>query len=320
MSHLKKVIVMDNLNLQMFYHLDDLRVEAGISINDFCEGVVDRRTYSRYINGETNVSLKNITLFYEKLGYSQIEFYNSFYWGENSTYAKVVKLDHALSRKDFDAAREYFKELENVEMHGKRTKDFYQFCIISYNFLTRKDLPEQTIEKLSKLINYPACFSKSRFNYVDIASIVLLSKLEFKKKEYRGLEFMYSLLFNRKMMYLTSETRKVLPSIFDNVSMMYGVLKEIEKALEVSEEGIRYCLFEHTTFALENLYYYSGLCYHKLGNPKLRDDRIMKSMMVMISMGYYSYFNKMIEVMKRDFGFDPRELFLHKKIETDMFE
>ena len=79
---------MKTYNQRLFFHLDDLRNDYGLSIKDFCEGVCDRRQYSRYQNARHIISHKNVIKFYEKLGYEVFGELDDYKNGHKRFYLK----------------------------------------------------------------------------------------------------------------------------------------------------------------------------------------------------------------------------------------
>ncbi len=300
---------MTDSNQNLFYHLDDLRIDSGISIADFCDGICDRRQYSRYKNGTQEVSLKNITKFYEKLGFSQIEFYYSFYNSEASDYQKVLRLFYSLMDQDYKKAKDLIIALEKTGIQGERSQRFFDYCILLMNYETKKVSSSHTYELMQRLIDYPNCLSKTHFDFIDMSALRIISKIEFETKTYTALEFLYNSLLDMKFIYVSSEDRNILSSIYSNVARQYGMLDELEKVLAITDLGIKFCISINSMVQLEHLYYYKSLAHYKMGN---HDDAFIcarKSLAIVYAKNNKERLNQFTNVMTKDFGFDASKLF-----------
>ncbi len=300
---------MKKYNQRLFYHLDDLRSDYGMSIKDFCDGVCDRRQYSRYQNSRHIISHKNVIKFYEKLGLSEIEFYYSFYNSDLSEYSELNKLYYDLINRDLKQAGKRIKELRDVEFVSQRTVDFYSFQVYYYQFLRKEVTEAHTIEKLKNLINYDQCLEKKYFNFIDVASLRLIMNIEMSVNNTRTLEFLYDVLLKSEYIYVTSETRNVLPSIYASVARQYGMLDNLNKVLEVSNNGIKYCIQINNMHLLNNLYYYKALSLYKLGNQDSAFIYARKALSVLDIKNDNETLYKLKAVIDKDFGFDSVELF-----------
>jgi hypothetical protein len=158
-------------------------------------------------------------------------------------------------------AKKNLLDLEDFEFSDGQTKQFYEYCVIYFNYLSKKDYIDNTYSKLSKLIDYPNCLTRSSFSFVEISTIRLLSEIEFQKNSYQALNFLYTHLIKNENVYLFSDKRDIMPSIYANVSRLFGMAGELEKSNKIAELGIKYCIKHESSFLLNSLYYYSSL-YH----------------------------------------------------------
>lgn len=302
-------LMMKDLNRRLFYHLDDLREDAGITINDFCEGVCDRRQYSRYKNGRHEISLKNISKFYRKLGFSEIEFYYSFYSSDLSEYPKLNKLYFYLTDLKLKEAKKLINELRDVELSGGRTIRYFNFLVLYFNLLDKRVTKAHSLELFKKLIDYDNCVRKRYFDFVDIISLRQIMIIEMKSKERKTLDFMYNLLTMGKFIYVTSESRNVMPSIYASVAKHFGILGELNKVMEISTMGIDYCIEINNMHLLYNLYYFKGLALYKTGLIDESYEFSCKALSVLYVMNDHKTFEFLKGLIDKDYGFDSIELF-----------
>ena len=306
---------MKDLNRRLFYHLDDLREDAGISIIEFCEGICDRRQYTRYKNGIHEVSLKNISRFYRKLGLAEIEFYNSFYFSDLSEYPRLNKLYFCLINRELKEARKYINELREIEFVGVRTKRYFQFEIIYYDYLDKQVSHAHTLELLKRLINYDNCINKKYFDFIDIASLRLIMITEMKAGLRKTLDVLKRLIMEEKFIYITSETRNIMPSIYVSVVRELGMERRYDEALEVCKKALQYSIGIRSTHLLEDIYYYLFLIYKNRRQEDTAYVYARKAIEVLDVTDNYAKLQKVKSLIDNDLEFDSVELF--RNIEFD---
>lgn len=300
---------MNELNRRLFYHLDDLRDDAGISINDFCEGVCDRRQYSRYKNGRHEITLKNISKFYRKLGFSEIEFYYSFYNSDLSEFPKLNKVYYALVDRKLEKAKDLIKELRDVTFLGERTQRYFEFLVIYYDYLDKQVSTAHTLELLKRLINYDVCITKRFYEFLDIASLRIIMLIEMNMKERQTLDLLYGLLVNDNYVYVTSETRNILPSIYASVSRMYGMIHEFDNVLEITELGIEYSISINSMHLLDNLYYFQSLALYRTNQKEKAYLQARRALEVWDIKRDANEFTQLKELIDKDFDINSMEFF-----------
>lgn len=299
---------MSELNKQLFYHIDMLREEYMISINDFCLDICDRRQYSRYLNGTQKISLTNITRFYEKLDMSQIEFYHSFYGSTNSEFQKVNILYNRLINNKLDEAKQIIFQLETHEFYGVQSRKFYEYCLIFYNDKIKKEYPMNTLQKFIDLVDYPSCMEKKHLNFLDIAALRQITILKFEINDLKPLNFLYEMLKADKHLFLTAETRYILPSLYGTVANYFGRLGDLEKCKEISSLGIDYCVRTETSFLLHNLYYYKSLALYQLGHKEDAYHLAKKSLSTLYITNKMEEHKTRQEIMAKDYNISIPEL------------
>ncbi|MCF7926117.1 MAG: hypothetical protein K9L74_00885 [Candidatus Izimaplasma sp.] len=136
--------------------------------------------------------------------------------------------------------------------------------------------------KASKLIDYPNCLNRTMFDFVDIMGLKLIAELEIKDEKEDALNKLIRILENRNTIYINSETRHILPTLYASVAILLGRLDKYEKSLGVAEEGIKLSLHYNDHSALAHLYYMKGVSLKRVGTATESKKYLGKAIIVAI--------------------------------------
>lgn len=299
---------MSQMNQKISYHIDELRRQSSMKIPDFCDDICSERQYSRYMNGSNLMPQDKLIAFCDKLGLSPHEFYHSYYSHDSEDYKLSSTLFYSLVRKDYKNVQEQIDLLFDHQFINNQAEELFNYCLIRYQHETRSITRYYALDKYSGIIDYPNCLEKKLFNMIDIVCLLSIAFIEYDTKKYNSLEFLTNLLLQGGLIYISSNTKDVLPSIYAAVSRLYGMLKDNEKELEISNKGIEYSLSINNNAALEQLYYYNSLAHYRLGSKDKAFDSARNCLITILSKKNYGYFEYMIDLMHKDFNIDPYTL------------
>jgi hypothetical protein len=299
---------MKNLFQQYAQHIADLRRQANIKVTDFCNGICDDRTYRRYLSGDLMMTQPKLSALCVKLGISTAEFDRSFNRSDLEETQIVYKLLRSIQTNDFETVKKLLVSLDTKDFNSSRNKEFYEFCIIQYNSQTKKVNPHHAYDLFTSLIDYPTCLNKSIFDLIDILAIQQIAVLEVQWNETKALDVLSDLLFQREKIFITSDERYFLPSIYAYVANVLGRLKRIRESLEISQKGIAYSIEHSDMYVLQHLYYYESLALFTLDSTEASKHAATKSLLTAMIRNDNPFIQRMMTFMKKDFGFDPMEL------------
>lgn len=293
---------MNDLFIKYAYHIDNLREDAGIKINDFCDGVCEPRTYRMYISGQRIMSQKMLNGFCRKLKLTPRDFYSSFNVNDSEEYKSMEKVYNYLSARQYEPARKILIMYDNIKFTNYRAELLYEYLVIRYNQLTESITKAEALSRYSKLINYPKCLEKTIFNNQETISITAISELENDFKENKAITFLNEFL-SSPTLKLSSHTHKnVLPSIYAQVAYINGLNENYEEVIKVGKRGIAYILSNSVLRELDKLYYYVFFSMYELKHEET--DEYCKKF---IAATYTKYGNKdhtkrVMDMLKRDHG------------------
>lgn len=308
---------MKQSNLYM-YHLDNLRRSRKFTVESFCEGICSDRQYRRLLSGDQNISDQKIYEFCNKLGISTKDFYYSANEKDRYEYSKVVRLYTYLQKNDLQMFFQEFKKVKEERLVNNQNKRFLNYCLIKYQHMSNKISDRQCVEELSVVCNYPKNKVFESFDFVDIISIALIAEIEVKHNKEEALSLLSRILSSGQLIYISSESRHILPNVYATVSILLSRLKKYEEAFQLSKSGVRYSINQSNFSTLTHLYYVQFYTSLKMGKIKQAEHFAVKSLANSISRGDKTEYDTTVQLIKKNLGIDPLSLF--RTYETDVFK
>jgi len=247
-----------------FFHLDELREENKMSIDDFIENICSLRQYWRYKNGENLCPQEKFSKLLEKLNLSLSEFENYVFNKSISEYPVVQDLYRFIFNGNEKQAKHIINKYIDHHFTSYETKTFFNTCVILFDNTFAKHSDSYKLENYSKYIDYPKCINRNHITFTDIVILQKIAELEIKNQKRDSLDFLKETLLQGKM-YLSGNSRYYLPSVYVKTAKLYGVVAEYSDTLEICKHGINYSLKNNDVSALPNLYYLSCMAKFKLG-------------------------------------------------------
>lgn len=249
-----KGVVILNQSQRYAIHLDNLRRKNNITVENLCNNIVDPRNYRRYINGERTLTNSKIEEFCNCFKISITDFYYSASEQDKYEFALVNDLYKLIQNKNY---LQFYKDAKLIKISrfiDVQNKRFYKFCFIKVEFQTKKASPKDLLIRLYEMANYPKCLKKKAYDFVDLVSLQLIAELETEFGETNALERLIQILEYGDMIYLSSDSSTVIPSIYANVSLFLTRLKRFEDSDCIASAGVDYSIRYSNNSALSHLY------------------------------------------------------------------
>lgn len=294
-------------------HLNNLRKKYHLTVELFCHGICDARSYRRYLSGERVLPPEMIFQFCDKLHISINEFFYSFLQNDKEEYQSINKLYHLAQRNKIEEFFEEAKKLDPYQFSSEMNQKYYQYCVIHANFLGKRDTVAHILEQLSNLIDYPACLRNEAYNFVDILCLSLITSIEVQSKETKALTRLKAILNNPKLQYLSSDVTTLMPTIYASVSLYSYRLGDIQSSLDIAIAGIKHANNIHNNSQHYYLHYMASYCYYKLGDKEKADIHALKCLYSTIlseQPHLIEYYQKML---MKDYDYDVFDLSLEYK-------
>ncbi len=296
-------------SLLQSYHLDNIRIKRGMTVEQLTEGICTDRQYRRYVSGDSVLRLDMLNKFCDKLNIGINDFFYSLVQKDHLVYTDLVAAYRALNNNQFDLCIDILKKI-NVDLLDLSNKNFYDFIYLKLQHV-KKELSD--INVMSKLIEsniYDNLFKTEIYDFIDILYIDLISQIEVKTKKKDAFNLLVKLLNAPEDMYISTENKFLLPPIFANTSIILGRLNEIDESLAVAKRGIEFCLNQKLSHALPNLYYVEMLGYRANDRKEEMYVSAVKCLSSCIANNMHLY-KIFYDLIKSDLGIDPLDLFKH---------
>ncbi len=292
-----------DIQTKYILHLDELRKEAKIKLSAFYKNIVDERTYRRYRKGDTKPSQEILLAFFDRLGLSHDEFYNSFYKSDQLDYNRIGRLFALITNNRLNEAYEELKILNSKRLITNESKRFLELCNIFYEIYSPNPSYPQILNNLRKLIDYPKCTNKKLFSFTELAAIRQIAVIQSKYKKYEDANIFYKILTTEGFMSLTTNNRYFLGPYYASLSQIYGEKGDLELSLEVAEKGIDFSLKNKDHRSLPKLYYFASLCNFRLGLKETAFELAKKSIAICIATGDTATFKRYNNYYIKEQGF-----------------
>lgn len=304
---------MNNSRMRYIYHLDDLRKKKNISIKQICDGICSDRQYRKYLSGINNISDQRIMEFCEKLGISARDYYYSLNEKDNYNHSKIKNIYSKLTAGNLKETSVLLEEFTRNTPLTNQNERFLNYCKLRYKYDSNRNNAENVLKEINHNVNYPNCDKTDAFDFVDILFLLLIAQIEITQDKEQALNMLLSILKNPDLLYLSSENRNIIPTIYSNVAIMLGRLNKLEECILIAKQGVNYCLKYSYNKSLTRLYYSLSLSHKKLDHPF--DAEYYSSLCITsaISRNNKNEINHFYKLLEDDFKKDPFILLLQNK-------
>ncbi|AUD65609.1 hypothetical protein BK011_07845 [Tenericutes bacterium MZ-XQ] len=290
-------------------HLDNLRIKNKLTIDDFCEDIVDIRTFHRYKSGQRSLKHPKISAFCKKLKISTVDFYYSASKQDVYEFQRINNLYSLIINRNYQLFYEQSSTLKLNSIVEEQNKRFLGFCYCKADYETNSTPLQEILLKLYKLCNYPNCLAFFAFDFVSLISLQLIAEIEIKTNKVLALNKLINILYDIEVTYTSSETSKILPSIFSNTSLFLLRLHKHKEAKHISSIGIEYSI-KHSDFSgLAHLYYVQSYSNLILGNRLDAEKYANLCIITSIAKKNDYEINMFINTIKKDLEMSPIQLY-----------
>lgn len=296
---------MTSIYQKYIYFLDELRIEKGLKVVDFCEGICHERTYRKYLSGDNEMTQEKLNLFCQKLGFSAQDFYSAYNEQDKIENDLIGQFYISVYTANYEQAKILLRQLETITLTNPISIEYFESSLITYLHKTKKLTDMEAYDRYSKLIDYPDCLTHKHYNIGKLFALIQIAYLEAKIKEYKALEFAYSLLIDKKNIFLNSHTRYYLTYVYRSVAQIYGVIGDWEKCESISQKGIQYSVESNAYNHLQSFHYFISLARYEKKDLEGSRKAARKCLTTCISVERLDLLKRYLEIMKDDFKEDP---------------
>ena len=252
-----------------------------MSREDFVDGILSTRQFQRYLKGESSITNDKIFQLVDKLEMNILNVYKLFINRENTEYKLVHNIYNLIISFNFKDAFVIINQTEENTFSSKYNQSFFMYCKITTLYNLKRISKNMAMSQYKSLINYPKCLNYEDINFIELITLISLSSYQLtEKSDKRIAYFLYNILKEEKLRY-DNETNSKIPSLIVATCQSLGVLKEYNKVLLLSKQGINLCLKAQILNSLPRLFYYKSLSLLNL-NKKQEALKEVKNMFMLL--------------------------------------
>jgi tetratricopeptide (TPR) repeat protein len=290
-----------------FFTINELRVENSMSIEDFCEGICSERQYWRYMNGSNLCPPDKLTKFLMKLNMTYNEYNYYLYIKSSVEYVEIELAYTSILRNKKPTAIRLMNKYKNHHFSTYEVELFYSLCASLLDVEYGNYTVREKISKYSKTINYPTIISKSHLNFREVSILLRIAHYEKEISVFDTADYLYTKLLNEDF-YVSSNSRFALPALYVKLSKIFGSKKDLQKALDIANKGIKYSIKNYDSKALTNLYYLSALCEFKIGKRDQFSTNVAKCLATALSNQDTENYNCFYNLIQKTFLLDDDQI------------
>lgn len=182
-----------------FFHLDELREENKITIDEFINNAVSLRQYWRYRNGESLCPQYKFTKLLTNMKLSLSEFQNYLYSKSGDEYPRMQVLYQHILCDESKKAKQIIDYYSNHNFISYETKSFYDTCCILYENKFSNHSKSSKLDSYSSFIDYPNCLIKNHVTFTDVVILQKIAEIEVLQKKRTCIDFLARMITEEKI-------------------------------------------------------------------------------------------------------------------------
>ena len=300
-----------DLSMLQANHLDEIRVQKVMTVEDLCDGICTDRQYRRYLSGDSILSYGQLVKFCDKLNIGINDFYYSLGQKDRYTFKQLEEVYQLIYAKKFDESYESLKAIDKTILDSSNTR-FYNYILLRLKFEKHIFNENDVMKEIHENNIYDNLKKSNIYDFVDILYLNLISNIELRNEHSDAFEILIKILRSDEDIYISTENKFLLPPIYSNLSQQLGQKKRYAESFELAQDGIAFCLKHSSSDALRKLYYIEMLGYQKQHNER----EMYKSAVKCISACLSTKISDLAPYRRfitEEIGIDPFELFMHVK-------
>jgi len=263
------------INQNMGKILDEIRQERKLSREDLCDDIMSIRNYQRFINEEVNVSNDKLSKLIDKLNLDYFTLREIYTHRSQDKYSKLHKVYQLMQANSDKQAYELFDKINASNIDSAYMQLFYTYLKLDLERQLGITPYEESITLLSELINYPEVLEFEVLNFIELNVLAILNKYYTKKEDDTIANFLYSFLIDDELSK-KGILSSFVPSLYSSTAQSFGSFGNYEKALDMSNKGIKECKKLQLFSGLHHLLYFKALSHMQLGQDKESNETLKR--------------------------------------------
>lgn len=197
---------------QFIFYIEKVRNDKKMTIQDLTRGIISRRSYSRFLSNETEVTFDVITKLIDRLGYPMVDF--SLYVNnqnmqnniEEAMFVEIIKLNQ------YDIAfNELYPMIKDKKWRSSHATKALPCAVIMMNLHLKKISSSEAYYKIKELLHLDEIVSSTLVFKEDIDALYIVVDI-LKEKD--------KLLIGNHLFKVLDKNAKVVSPSIDNTTML----------------------------------------------------------------------------------------------------
>lgn len=262
---------MNNTSQEFGLFIDNIRRSRNMSREDFVDGILSTRQFQRYLKGESSITNDKIFQLVDKLEMNILNVYKLFINREDTEYKLVHNIYNLIITFNYKEAFNIINQTEESTFSSKYNQSFFLYCKITTLYNLKRISKHMAMNQYKRLIDYPKCLDYEDVNFIELITLISLSSYQLINKDDKRIAyFLYNILKEERLRY-DNEINSKIPSLIVATCQTLGMLREYDKVLRLSQQGIKLCFKAQILNSLPHLFYYKSLA---LLNQDKREDAL----------------------------------------------
>lgn len=263
------------INQNMGKVIDEIRQERKLSRDDLCENIMSVRNYQRFVSEEVNVSNDKLSKLVDRLNLDYFTLREIYTHRSQDKYSKLHNVYTLMQGNSDQKAYEELGKINSKSIDSAFMLSFYNYLKLDLERQLGITDTNESLIKLSALIDYPNVLNYEVLNFIELNVLAILNKHQSSKEDDTIANFLYSFLIDEEL-GKKGLIASFLPALYASTAQSFGSFKNYEKALEISDKGIKECIKLQMFNGLYHLFYFKALSHKALGQKKKANETLKR--------------------------------------------
>lgn len=240
------------VNFEIMDYIERLRKNKNITQDEFIDGIVSKRQYQRYMNGECPIPFDKLNLMVDKLNTSLLNLmiiFNNEKINENRIFSEVFNAVKNKDSKSYDLINKY----RNYNFLADDNKILYDSAIVLNQYYHNIIKKKHALVLLKDIIDFNKILKSKNISDNQIFLLGIIFYLEDDKKEL--LEIFDNIYLNNKDIIINKNNFYTHIQVMQYLSLYYFDERLYDNCLKYCDIGLYYLDIYKSYYCLDYFYY-----------------------------------------------------------------
>jgi len=271
----------------MMSFIDELRRRYGYKISEFTKGINSVRTYSRYMNGQSDLPFKTLVDYLAKLNYKLRDFF--FYIDHELKEHNHLYFDflNQVEQRQLNEAYEIYEKLGSDQLFGKQN-ELIRLYYLRLQYYAKKITAAEAKEAIDNYIDIHTILGRNMISREEIYLLLFYMRLNHDGQQQNILRYLERIVTGKSVhvLALNHEKIKILitNSILEYLMCSYHLKESDHIRIKTLLNNLNTCITNGCTDSHIELYFHYLIEYLlKIKDMKRRDIAIYHYVLYQLS-------------------------------------